>query len=129
LADLTVQLLDHRLMIVLRLVLRLRKYPRNVRQEPPLPLADQVAMHAKLARQLAQRLGVLQRGQGNPRLERGFIPLPHALLAHARGLLKWVLQPKILHLKLAPSFRGPPHTSGTPSHKSRSLSSSSCIED
>src|SRR5206468_2800836 len=93
LADLTVQLLDHRLMVVLRLVLRLLKHPGNVREQPPLPLADQIAMHAKLTRQLAQRLVVLQRGQGDPRLERGFIPLPHALLAHACELLKWFSSP------------------------------------
>src|SRR5688500_13540932 len=111
LADLTVQLLDHRLVILLSVVLRLLKHPRNVRQQPPFPLTDQIAMHAKLACQLAQRLIVLQRGQCNPRLERGFIPLPHALLAHARELLKWVLQPRILHLKLAPSFWGPPQCS------------------
>src|SRR5467141_2047659 len=67
-------------------------------------------MHAKLARQLAQRLVVPQRRQGYSRLERRLVSLPHALLAHARELLKWVLQPRILHLKLAPSFWGPPHS-------------------
>jgi hypothetical protein len=90
LADLAVQLLDHRLTIVLRVVLWLLKDPRDVRQEPTLPLADQVAVHAKLARQLAQRLVVVQRRQGHSRLEPRFIPLPHALLAHGRELLKWL---------------------------------------
>jgi hypothetical protein len=40
LPDLPVQLLDHRLVILHSVVLRLLKHPRYVRQEPPLPLAD-----------------------------------------------------------------------------------------
>ena len=63
LADLAMHLLDHRLVARPCVVLRLLKHPTNVRQQPPLPLADQIPMHAKLAGQLAQRLVILQRGQ------------------------------------------------------------------
>src|SRR5215216_4222817 len=68
LADLPVQFLDYRLMVVLRLVLRLLKHPRNVREQPAPSPAEPISQPPQPPPPPAQPPGLLPRGQSQSRL-------------------------------------------------------------